>query len=114
RRERLYTESEVRLAQAFADQIAVAMHNALLAEQKREAPEAASRQRERLRTLALITEPLLTSCDPGNALQVVVLNTHRRCSARRAPGCAPSSRRRCARTVPCWACCGWWIRGRAR
>src|SRR5262249_40800606 len=84
RRVRLYTESEVWLAQAFADQIAVAMHNALLAEQERDAQEEASRQVERLRTLTLITEQLLASSDPDNVLQIVVANAVRLCNARGA------------------------------
>jgi GAF domain-containing protein len=73
RRERPYGDEEVRLAQAFADQMAFALRNARLVERERQAREqaarladeqrvareAADRQLERLTTLTGITRQLL-------------------------------------------------------
>ena len=81
RQERLYSESEVRLAQVFTDQIAVALHNARLAEKERAAREAAARQLERLTTLAQITEQLLATTDLDQVLRVVVEAAGRLCDA---------------------------------
>jgi signal transduction histidine kinase len=81
RRERLYGESEVRLAQAFTDQVAVALHNARLAEREREARQAASRQVERLLTFSHITEQLLGTTDLDTVLRVVVESASRLCDA---------------------------------
>jgi PAS domain S-box-containing protein len=72
RRERLYSEDEVRLAQAFADQIAVALRNARLTEQERAAREDADRRLERVSALSRITEQLLGMADSDAVLQVVV------------------------------------------
>ena len=94
-RERLYSEEEIRLAQAFADQIAVALHNARLAEQERQAREeaarlaqeeraareAADRRIERLTTLAGITQQLLAATELETVLQVVVESASRLCDA---------------------------------
>ncbi len=79
--ERLYSEGEIRLAQAFADQIAVALHNARLAGQERRARDAAARQVERLAALARITEELIHSSDVEAMLQVVVSAAVRLCGA---------------------------------
>ena len=95
RRERLYSEDEIRLAQAFTDQIAVAIHNARLAEQEREARQAAARQMERLTTLAQITEQLLGTTEPQTVLRVVVEAAVRLCGAKGAVvGLIDSSRQR--------------------
>ncbi|MGD9894622.1 MAG: GAF domain-containing protein [Dehalococcoidia bacterium] len=72
RRERLYSEDEVRLAQAFADQIAVALRNARLTEQERAAREDADRRLERVTALSRITEQLLGIPDSDAVLRVVV------------------------------------------
>jgi len=72
RRERIYSDGEVRLAQAFTDQSAVALHNADLAEKEREAQTAAKLRLERLRAVAQITEQLLTTTDLDSVLHVVV------------------------------------------
>jgi signal transduction histidine kinase len=72
RRERLYSDSEVRLAQAFADQIAVALHNTRLTEKEREARRTAARQVDRLTAFAGITEQLLATPNLESVLRVVV------------------------------------------
>jgi signal transduction histidine kinase len=82
RRERLYSDSEVRLAQAFTDQVAVALHNARLAEREREAQHAATRQVERLTTFTQITEQLLGTTDLDAVLRVVTESASRLCDAR--------------------------------
>jgi len=78
-RERRYSPSEVRLAQAFTDQIAVALHNAHLAEKEREAQAAAGRQLERLQTITRITERLLAATEFSAVLRVVVEAAARLC-----------------------------------
>ncbi|MGH2599278.1 MAG: GAF domain-containing protein, partial [Dehalococcoidia bacterium] len=84
RRERLYSESEVRLAQAFTDQIAVALHNAHLAEKERDAQAALRRQAERLSLLVEVTEELLASSEVGSVVRVVAASAVRLCGARAA------------------------------
>jgi len=81
RRERTYGENELRLAEAFADQTAVALYNARLAEQERGARETAARQIERLGTLAGITERLLASTDTEDVLRIVADAGWRLCDA---------------------------------
>ena len=81
RHERAYSDSEVRLAQAFTDQIAAALHNARLAEKERAAQAAAARQLERVNALAAITEQLLTTGELHTVLQVVVDAAVRLCAA---------------------------------
>ena len=109
RRERVYSQDEIRLAQAFTDQVAVALHNARLtenerearenaarlaeeeraareaaarlAEQERAAREAADRQLERLTTLAAITQQLLAAGELDAVLRVVVESASRLCDA---------------------------------
>lgn len=81
RRERLYSDDEVRLAQAFTHQIAVALHNARLAEQERTASEAAARRLERLTALAGITARLIAATDQDTVLRVVVESASRLCDA---------------------------------
>jgi signal transduction histidine kinase len=81
RRERYYSDSEIRLAQTFTDQIAVALQNVRLADKEREAREAAARQVERLAALAEITERLLASTDIDAVLNVVVGAAGRLCGA---------------------------------
>ncbi|MGH2603223.1 MAG: GAF domain-containing protein, partial [Dehalococcoidia bacterium] len=78
-RERRYSESEVRLAQAFTDQIAVALHNVRLAENERAAQAAAKRQLERLQTITRITERLLAAPELSAVLRVVVEAAARLC-----------------------------------
>lgn len=82
--ERHYEESEVRLAQASADQIAVALHNAQLAEQEREARQAAARQLERMTLLAEITRQLLAATELETVLRIVTESAWRLCDARTA------------------------------
>ncbi|HEY7294883.1 MAG TPA: GAF domain-containing protein, partial [Dehalococcoidia bacterium] len=81
RHERLYGENEIRLAEAFADQTAVALHNARLADQERVARETAARQIERLGALAGITERLLASTDTEDVLRIVADAGWRLCGA---------------------------------
>jgi signal transduction histidine kinase len=81
RRERLYSESEVRLAQAFTDQIAVTLHNARLAEKERQARVDASRQLERLRAVTQITERLIGATELSEVLDIVVEAASRLCDA---------------------------------
>lgn len=81
RRERLYSDSEVRLAQAFTNQIAVAMQNARLAEQEHAAREVAAHQLERIHALSQITEQLLGSVEVDDVLDVVVTAAERLSSA---------------------------------
>jgi len=83
-RARAYSATEIRLAQAFANQMAVAIHNARLAEQEGAARAAADRQLERLTALAGIAEQLLASSDLGAVLRVVVDAVVRLCGARGA------------------------------
>jgi signal transduction histidine kinase len=72
RRNRVYSDSELRLAQAFADQIAVGLHNSRLAEKQREAQGSAKRQLERLTAITRITERLLGATELDSVLRVVV------------------------------------------
>ena len=95
RRDRFYGDEEVRLAQAFADQIAVALRNVRMAEQERQAREeaarlaeeeraareAAARQLDRLAALAGITERLLAATELDAVLNVVVESASRLCDA---------------------------------
>ena len=81
RRERLYSESEVRLAQAFTDQIAVTLHNARLGEKERRARVDASRQLERLQAVTQITERLLGATELSEVLDIVVEAAGRLCDA---------------------------------
>ncbi|HLZ70984.1 MAG TPA: GAF domain-containing protein [Dehalococcoidia bacterium] len=81
RRERIYGENEIRLAEAFADQTAVAIYNAHLAEQERRARETAARQIERLGALAGITERMLASTDTDEVLRIVADAGWRLCDA---------------------------------
>ena len=94
RRERVYSASEVRLAQAFTDQIAVALHNAALAEQERAAQASAERQMERLTTLAEITERLLGVSNLNEVLHVVAEAAVRLCGAKGAVVAITDSARR--------------------
>ncbi len=81
RQQRSYSADEVRLAQAFTDQIAVALRNLRLAEQERAARAATARQLERLTTLTRITEQLLGVSELDSVLQVVVQAAGRLCGA---------------------------------
>lgn len=82
RHERHYSPDEVGLAQAFADQVSIALHNARLAEQERQAREAASFEVARLAALRRITRELLAATDLTAVLEVVaeaawrLSNTH--------------------------------------
>jgi GAF domain-containing protein/two-component sensor histidine kinase len=82
RHERHYSENEVRQAQAFTDQIAVALHNARLAEKEREAEAAVKRQLERLEMLTQVTERLLGSNELQSVLRVAAESAVRLCAAR--------------------------------
>lgn len=82
RRERRYGDDEVLLAQAFADQIAVAMHNARLMDQERAARAEAARQVERLTTLTGITAQLLSATGLDEVLNVVAEAAWRLSAAR--------------------------------
>lgn len=81
RQRRSYSADEVRLAQAFTNQIAVALRNLRLAERERAAREAAARQLERLTTLTQITEQLLGITELNAVLRVVVQAAGRLCDA---------------------------------
>jgi signal transduction histidine kinase len=81
RRERVYSEAEVQLAQAFTDQAAVALHNARLMAQEHAARQAAARQVERLDTLAGITRRLLAAPQLEDIFDVVVDAAGRLCDA---------------------------------
>jgi signal transduction histidine kinase len=81
RRERLYGESEVRLAQAFTDQIAVTLHNARLGDKERRAREEAARQLDRLTAVTQITERLLGATELSDVLDIVVEAASRLCDA---------------------------------
>lgn len=81
RRERNYSAGELRLAQAFTDQVAVGLHNARLAEKEREAQSTAKRQLERLSTITRITERLLGATELSGVLRVVVEAAGRLCDA---------------------------------
>jgi signal transduction histidine kinase len=81
RNERPYGTSEVRFAQTFAHQIAVALENARLAEHERLAREAAARQIERLAAINQITEQLLAATEQDTVLRVVA-----EAAARLSPG----------------------------
>jgi len=79
--ERRYTDGDVRLAQAFTDQIAVALHNARLAANEREAQVAARRQLDRLSNLSRVTESLLSSTDIASVQRIAVSAAVALCSA---------------------------------
>jgi signal transduction histidine kinase len=81
RQPRTYSAEEVRLAQAFTNQIAVALRNLKLAEGERSARKAAARQLERLTTLTQITEQLLGITELDSVLRVVVQAAGRLCDA---------------------------------
>ncbi|MGD9894685.1 MAG: GAF domain-containing protein, partial [Dehalococcoidia bacterium] len=72
RNERRYSANEIRFAQTFANQIAVALQNARLAEQERRAQAAAARRLDRLTAVHQITEQLLTTTEQETVLRVVV------------------------------------------
>jgi GAF domain-containing protein/two-component sensor histidine kinase len=72
RHQRTYSPGEVRLAQAFTDQVAVALHNTRLADMEREAQAAAQRQLERLKAITRITEQLLGARELSGVLRIVV------------------------------------------
>lgn len=100
RRERIYSDSEVRLAQAFTDQIAVALHNARLAEKERDAQAAAKKRLERLQAVVQITEQLLATTDLDAVLEVIVEAASRLCGASGAMiGLADESRQTVSRVA---------------
>lgn len=99
RRRRLYSEGEVRLAQAFANQVGVALQNTRLVEKERAARRAAARQVERMATLAQITEQLLASTGLETVLRVVVAAARRLCDAPMAMVALADPDRRTIRAV---------------
>lgn len=99
RRQRLYSEGEVRLAQAFANQVGIALQNTRLVEMERAARRAAARQVERLATLAQITEQLLASTGLETVLQVVVGAARRLCDTPVAMVALADADRRTIRAV---------------
>jgi len=99
RRQRLYSEGEVRLAQAFANQVGVALQNTRLVEKERAARRAAARQVERLAALAQITEQLLASSGLETVLRVVVAAARRLCDAPMAMVALADPDRRLIRAV---------------
>ncbi|MGE0545270.1 MAG: GAF domain-containing protein, partial [Dehalococcoidia bacterium] len=82
RHERHYSENEVRLAQAFTGQIAVALHNARLTQKEQEAQQAARRQLDRLTMLSQATQRLLGSSDVRSVLRTATESAMALCSAR--------------------------------
>jgi signal transduction histidine kinase len=81
RRTRHYRDDEVRLAQAFADQIAVALQSVRLMEQERDARAAADRRLAQVTTLTSITRQLLAATELDTVLRVVVEAASRLCDA---------------------------------
>ena len=84
RRERRYGDTEIRLAQAFTNQIAASLHQTRLADQERVARATATRQLERVNTLARITERLLSSPRQEAVFGVVVEAAVELCAAKMA------------------------------
>jgi signal transduction histidine kinase len=81
RRERPYSEQEIELAQAFSSDVAVALHNAELADQEQMARASAIRQVERLTVLTGITTQLLATTQLDTVLRVVAEAAARLCDA---------------------------------
>lgn len=81
RSERTYSESEQRLAQAFADQVAIAVHRARIAAREQAARTALARQVERLTALTNITGQLLAATGLDAVMQIVVESADRLCDA---------------------------------
>lgn len=81
RSERVYTESEARLAQAFTDQVAIAVHRVRIAAREQAARTALARQVERLTALTHITEQLLVANELDAVLRIVAESAGRLCDA---------------------------------